>query len=364
MHTPRSSLFLIFGLTVVVATGLALHGAQDAKAPAAAKEKKAVVFDKPQAPATLPGKGLLERDFLLVAHLAARDDKGIQIVKGGKVVWRYSDPTAQGPYSDATLLPNGNILFAHGFGVQIVTPDKKVVWRRTVKPEEHEIHGVQPIGKSRVIFLQSGQPTGSIVIANINTGEIEQEITVPLSESANLQAPRYVHMQMRRMRLTPRGTVLLAYTNANEVVEINEYGRKVWSAKVPSPWSVERLKNGNTLVNTMRTEVLELDPKGEIVWKFTRADAEAQGYVIDKSHVASRLPNGNTLITVNNETAWRPGMTPDEWAPVQAIEVSPDKKIVWALRSWTGDTNLGPATTIQFLDDPNIHKLFGFGTLH
>ena len=61
-------------------------------------------------------------------------------------------------------------------------------------------------------------------------------------------------------------------------MEINEYGRKVWSAKVPSPWSVERLKNGNTLVNTMRTEVLELDPKGEIVWKFTRADAEAQGY--------------------------------------------------------------------------------------
>ena len=39
---------------------------------------------------------------------------------------------------------------------------------------------------------------------------------------------------------------------------------------------------------------------------------------------------------------------------VQAIEVSPDKKVVWALREW-GDradssANLGPATSIQFLD--------------
>ena len=36
--------------------------------------------------------------------------------------------------------------------------------------------------------------------------------------------------------------------------------------------------------------------------------------------------------------------------PVQAIEVTPDKKIVWALRSWTAPADLGPATTIQFLE--------------
>ena len=38
--------------------------------------------------------------------------------------------------------------------------------------------------------------------------------------------------------------------------------------------------------------------------------------------------------------------------PVQAIEVTPDKKIVWALRAWNEPTNLGPATSIQLLDEP------------
>jgi hypothetical protein len=38
-------------------------------------------------------------------------------------------------------------------------------------------------------------------------------------------------------------------------------------------------------------------------------------------------------------------------APVQAIEVTPGKKVVWALRSWTPPADLGPATTIQILDE-------------
>jgi hypothetical protein len=37
---------------------------------------------------------------------------------------------------------------------------------------------------------------------------------------------------------------------------------------------------------------------------------------------------------------------------VQAIEVTPAKQIVWALREWTPPTALGPATSIQFLDQP------------
>jgi hypothetical protein len=167
-------------------------------------------------------------------------------------------------------------------------------------------------------------------------------------------------MQARRLRLTPAGTALIAYTNANKVSEYDENGKEVWTATVASPWSVERLKNGNTLVNSMKLETIELNPKGETVWKFTQADAAAQGYLIDKSQAATRLPNGNTLITVNNETAWKPGMTKDEWAPVQAIEVSPDKKIVWALRDWS---NLGAATTIQTLDDPMIKAKLHFGSI-
>lgn len=221
-----------------------------------------------------------------------------------------------------------------------------------MKTQEHEIDGAQPVGPDRVVFLQNGNPTARIMVANITTGKIEKEVEVPLAATANMQEPRYVHMQARRLRLTPAGTALIAYTNANKVAEYDENGKEVWSATVEAPWSVERLKNGNTLVNSQRIEAIELNP--------TKADAAAQGYLIDKSQAAMRLPNGNTLITVNNETAWRPGMTPDQWGPVQAIEVSPDKKIVWALRDWS---NLSAATTIQTLDDPMIKAKLHFGSI-
>jgi hypothetical protein len=39
---------------------------------------------------------------------------------------------------------------------------------------------------------------------------------------------------------------------------------------------------------------------------------------------------------------------------VQFIEVTPEKKIVWALRSWDEPANFGPATTLQLLDEPGV----------
>ena len=365
MKIPRFYRSLLLSLCAVVVSGLSLASAQEAKSnqPAAKKEKKgppAAKFDKPQAPETLPGKGLAEHDFIVMGYQSSRDEKGIRIVKGGQVTWSYYDPEAKGAYSDATLLPNGNLLFAHGQGVRIVTPDKKVVWHYDVKAQEHEIDGAQPVGTDRVVFLQNGNPTARITVANIVTGKIEKEVDVPLAATANMKEPRYVHMQARRLRLTPAGTALITYTNANKVAEYDETGKEVWSAAVDSPWAVERLENGNTFVMSMKIEAIELNAKGETVWKFTKADAEAQGYIIDKTQSALRLPNGNTLITVNNETAWRPGMTPDSWAPVQVIEVTPAKKIVWALRDWN---NLGAVTTIQLLDDPRIKENLHFGSV-
>ena len=52
---------------------------------------------------------------------------------------------------------------------------------------------------------------------------------------------------------------------------------------------------------------------------------------------------------------WIAGATkPEDWAgTVQILEVTPDKKVVWALRQWK-DPNLGPASSIQLLDEPGI----------
>ena len=91
-------------------------------------------------------------------------------------------------------------------------------------------------------------------------------------------------------------------------------------------------------------------PQGETVWEWTAADAP--GYKFSNTQVATRLANGNTLI--NNWFSQPVDKMDPSNAPVQAIEVTPDKKIVWALRSWTPPADLGPSTTIQILNKPGL----------
>jgi hypothetical protein len=48
---------------------------------------------------------------------------------------------------------------------------------------------------------------------------------------------------------------------------------------------------------------------------------------------------------------------------VQAIELTPAKEVVRALQESTPSTNLGPATTIQFLDEPSVAEDVYFGEI-
>lgn len=54
-----------------------------------------------------------------------------------------------------------------------------------------------------------------------------------------------------------------------------------------------------------------------------------------------RLANGNTIFCARADNGQRP----------QLVEVTPDKKVVWALKGWK---DLGPATAIQVRDDPGL----------
>ena len=61
----------------------------------------------------------------------------------------------------------------------------------------------------------------------------------------------------------------------------------------------------------------------------------------------TRLSNGNTLI--NN---WPGSLPPEQWpSTVQLIEVTPDKKVVWALQDWK---TLGPPSSTQLLDQAGV----------
>lgn len=291
-----------------------------------------------------PGNGLAQHDFFYAGEAKTRD---MYIVRGGKVVWAYNDSTGKGEISDATLLSNGNILFAHQFGVTLISPDKRVLWNHNA-PAKCEVHTAQMIGTNHVIFVQNG-PEPKIFVANIASGQMEKEIPLTAGNTNS------THGQFRHARLTGAGTYLVTHMDIGKIVEYDENGHAVWSMIVPRVWGATRLDNGNTL-SSGGGSVREINPAGETVWEFTGTDMP--DYHFNSIQLATRLPNGDTLIN-NWANQWNGAIDPAT-APAQAIEATPDKTIVWVLRSWT-DPALGPATTIQLLDESSAPEDVHFG---
>ena len=271
------------------------------------------------------------------------------IVRKGQVVWSYDDPEGKGEISDAVLLSNGNVLLAHQFAVKLVSPEKKVLWNFDA-PAGTEIHTAQMIGKEHVLFIQNGDPA-MVKVVNIATGETRKEFPLPVRN------PKSVHGQFRHTRLTAAGTLLVAHMDFGKVCEYNADGREIWSFPADGAWGVEPLKNGSVLITDKRG-TREVTKHGDTVWAYAKADLP--DYKLANLQLAWRLPNGNTLINAWFNQ-WNSKLDPAN-APVQALELTPDKKVVWALRSWT-EPNLGPATTIQILDEPDAPENVSFGDI-
>ncbi len=309
-------------------------------------------------PATLPGDGLKQHPFLYAGQWDFRNPvQKMFIVRDGKITWSYEIPTftpdaskTLQEFSDATLLSNSNIAFARKTGAGVVTPDKKLIWNYDA-PKGCEVHVCKPIGLDRVMIVQNGHPA-RLMIINIVTGKTEKDFELPVS--ADPKSP--VHTQFRRAQMTKVGTFLVAHHDQAKVVEYDADGKEIWSVAAHIPWDAVRLRNGNTLITSHDAYVREVNPKGETVWEFTQKDAP--DIALWTLPEAIRLENGNTLIS-----NWCPAGVVDakgakaaaKWpSTVQLLEVTPDKKIVWALRSWTPPADLGPATVIQLLDQPGV----------
>ena len=83
-----------------------------------------------------------------------------------------------------------------------------------------------------------------------------------------------------------------------------------------------------------------MNPKGETVWEFKLADLPAE-LKFHGCQTCTRLANGNTVFCSRG----------DGGKGSQLVEITPEKKVVWALYDWK---HLGPATAVQMLDDPGI----------
>jgi hypothetical protein len=301
-------------------------------------------------PYALPGKGLSQHDFLYTGEWDYRRAmQTIYLVHKGRITWQYDIPFKDSTgnmteLGDATMRPNGNIVFCRKTGAGEVRPDKTIVWNYDA-PKGTEIHSVEPIGLDKVLMVINGVPA-RVMLIDIRTGKSEKEFTVPTGAPSP-------HLQFRRVRMTLAGTVLAAHMDSTVVVEYDWNGHPVWSVKANHPWSVSRLRSGNTLITTNRgSYIWEVDKKGDTVWDIRQSDIP--GIKLYQLQVAARLDNGNTIfsnwcnIGIKDTAAW-----PNS---VQLIEVTPAKKVVWALSQWSSP-DLGPASSIQVLDKMDLDKI-------
>ena len=302
-----------------------------------------VVLLRADAP-PLPGQGLAQHPFLYCGEWQNRStsNQTMYIVRGGKVVWSYTNPLKV-ELGDCSMLAGGNILFSRQFGASEITPQKKIVWNYD-GPSGVEIHTAWPVDKDRVLIMQNGNPAKLLVIRK-RDNHVEKEMPLPVRVATG------THGQFRHIRMTPQGNFLIAHMDLGKVVEYDPSGKEVWSVAAPSAWAAVRLKNGNTLISgNQHGYVREVNPEGETVWEINKDDLP--GIPLYTVQEVSRLANGNTLI--NN---WPGGLALAEWpAMVQLIEVTPQKKVVWGLRDWK---TLGPASSTQLLDEPGVAERHG-----
>jgi hypothetical protein len=291
-----------------------------------------------QPAAALPGNGLAQHPFLYCGEWdLLHPQETMFIVRGGKVVWSYAIPDNE-EFGDCTLMSNGNIVFSRRTGASEITPDKKIVWNYEA-PKGAEIHTTQPIGLDRVLIMQNGDPAKAMLIEKA-TGKVLKELVLAT------RRPDNAHGQFRHIRLTNTGTFLVSHLDLGRVVEYTTEGKEVWSVPAPSAWAAVRLKNGHTLISgNQHGYVREVNPRGDIVWEINKDDLP--GIPLHTVQEVTRLANGNTLI--NNWAGSRPK---SEWTDVvQLIEVTADKKVVWALRDYSV---FGPASSTQLRDEPGI----------
>jgi hypothetical protein len=366
---PALALFSVMGLAAILA-GCATPTNTTQTAAAPTPKKKAagtnvVVEPYPDPPAVLPGNGLAQHDFLYTGEWDTRKTNAtLFLVRGGKVVWTYQIPRKdefngqESEFSDMHRLSNGDIVFAYKTGWRKIDRDGNTIYdyrcpkltdtngnvRLDLKgnPYWTECHSAQPIGDDKVLFMRNGTPA-KLFLYNIKTGQIEMEHTMDTKNPNDVR----VHAQFRNVRMTKAGTYLIAHLDLGKVVEYDKDWNVIWSTtNASSVWQAVRLPNGNTMISgNQHAWVREMNPAGDIVWEVKNGDLP--GIRINSVHECQRLANGDTVIC-----NWTAGVNKTNWPKiVQLIEVTPDKKVVWAINSWK-NPDLGPASCVQLLDEP------------
>lgn len=143
-------------------------------------------------------------------------------------------------------------------------------------------------------FDKNGNETMSLNIGGNNVAErkIMKAMKLPSGEIVCMQADarivRYdslgkelhsfpINIGMRlyggRVHMLPNGRVLVPQNQEGKVLEYDTTGKVIWEASIPSPIAATRLPNGNTLITSMDPNVgaVEVNRAGAHVWSYQHA---------------------------------------------------------------------------------------------
>lgn len=249
----------------------------------------------------------------MVRHAFACTDysqgKVFLVSENGRVEWEYTAPNC----NDLWVLPNGNLLFNTGHGVQEVTREKKVVFDYQSKSE---IYACQRLANGNTFI---GECNSGRLLEVEPLGKVAKEIRLlPEGKDGG-------HLYMRNARRLENGHYLIAHYGEQVVREYDGEGKVV--ASIPAaggPHSAVRLPNGHTVISCGDmpggSRIFEADRTGKAVWEVKEGDLP--GISLKFLAAFQRLPNGNTVFS-NWLGHGQFGKAP------HLVEVTSDKRVVW-----------------------------------
>lgn len=283
--------------------------------------------------------GLFASSFMAFAadpaYRVLAGDKGkVAIVDAtGKVEWEFANKAET---HDIQLLPNGNVLLPLPKStVGEVDKNGKIVWQFECKPKEGskdrvEIHAFQRLEDGLTMIAESGNRR---IIEVDKDGKIVREVPLTVEKPSS-------HRDTRMVRKLANGNYLVCHEGDGKIREYEPSGKVVWTYVMDlgdrprSPghgveghgnevFGAVRLPNGNTLIaGGNNNRVLEVNPKGEIVWKIDQS--ELPGIKLAWVTTLHVLPNGNIIVGNCHAGPENP----------QLFEITRDKKVVWTFKDF------------------------------
>ena len=235
---------------------------------------------------------------------------------------------------DVWMLENGDIVYSTKEGLAKIRPDYQsgqgceLIWE-VKAPEGFENYTSQPIGDDLYLVGYSSNE-GSYVAEIDSSGKVHKRIEVEGQDSK--------HQSFRQVRKTEAGTYLTTQqSNGGKSKEYSADG-KLLRTFPSGRFSVERLKNGNTLIGCGdEHRLIEVDKDNNIVWEVKQDDIE--GFKLGFVAGVWALENGNVMISSWGGHGGAPGAA--------IVEIDRNKKLI----SSTGDSVSNKVASLYVIDN-------------